>query len=348
MKYLTKFKTQEEYNDYSKSPKADLKRRISLVGAKVVYDNENEPFYIEAIDDIIIDVVTLQNYEYSFDTIVWNSIADILNVPAGEKVYLRPKEANGWRQIHVTGRYNVGGRFYYVSGKIWNVRETFKGEIDLISAENLIMERTGKSLFEDCVNLIKGPRIISDKYINLGTLDYLFRNCTNLVESPTIIPGNDYNGEQYRYQINGLFYGCSNLKKITFLGEIPGPYYSNWLTGIAPDGLFVLSHQLHDNELKTGWEVKMYDMTNNLYYIKFPFGNTTTPVWYTSDDNMTWAEWVLSKHNFLQWTVNDTNVLSGDGRILMLGDIPVAPTDIIKRIVGSIYEFKTPTETTEE
>lgn len=32
----------------------------------------------------------------------------------------------------------------------------------------------------------------------------------------------------------------------------------------------------------------------------------------------------------------------------MLGDTPVAPTDIIKRIVGSDYEFKTPTETTEE
>jgi hypothetical protein len=31
----------------------------------------------------------------------------------------------------------------------------------------------------------------------------------------------------------------------------------------------------------------------------------------------------------------------------MLGDTPVAPTDIVKRIVGSAYVFKTPTETTE-
>jgi hypothetical protein len=69
MKCLKKFETQEEYDVYSRDVKSDLPHKVSLIGTKVVYDSDFEPFYIEAIDDIIIDANTTKAYEYSFDTI---------------------------------------------------------------------------------------------------------------------------------------------------------------------------------------------------------------------------------------------------------------------------------------
>lgn len=355
MKYLTKFKTQEEYNDYSKSPKADLKRRISLVGAKVVYDNENEPFYIEAIDDIIIDIVTLQNYEYSFDTIVWNSIADILNVPAGDKVYLRPK-TEYWEQIHVTGNYNVGGKTYKQDNKGRLCHNIFENEIGLISAEKLVLHSGGSKMFKNCTNLIKAPRILSKRHGKYWECYNMFQNCINLTESPVIIWDKEYNsnGGSYNAYRDYMFDGCSNLNKIIFI-KTPVSDSSksqNWTRNVSLNGVFITNNlTIYDqgNSIPTGWETKVYDTTNDTCYVRFFQINNASNArnWYTSDDNMTWAEWVLSKHNTRRWTVNDTNVLESTGKILMLGDTPVAPTDIVKRIVGSDYEFKTPTETTE-
>lgn len=354
MKYLNKFKTKEEYDNYSKSPKADLKRKISLVNSKVVYDNENEPFYIEAIDDIIIDVVTLQNYEYSFDTIVWNSIADILNVPAGDKVYLRPT-TDYWKQIHVTGNYNVGGKTYIRDNKGRLCDNIFENEIGLISAEKLVLHSGGEAMFKNCTNLIKAPRILSKRHGGYWNCKYMFQNCINLTESPVIIWDKEYDNAHYNAYRDYMFDGCSNLNKIIFIKTTATDSGStqDWTRNVSLNGVFITNNlAIYDNgiAIPTGWETKVYDTTNDTCYVRFRHINKASNAknWYTSDDNMTWAEWVLSKHNTSRWTVNDTNVLESTGKILMLGDTPVAPTDIVKRIVESDYEFKTPTETTEE
>lgn len=350
MKYLNKFKTKEEYDNYSKSPKADLKRKISLVNSKVVYDNENEPFYIEAIDDIIIDVATMQKYQYSFDTITWNSIADLLNVSAGDKVYLRNKRVNEWAQIHVTGKYNVGGRFVRTSKYNWFPENTFMGETDLISAEKLVLCGGCTSMFANCINLVKGPRIISSKNSPSFYLDNMFEGCTSLSESPILMPGKSYdsNSASYKVRVDKMFLGCTNLKKITYLNDIPTSYHYLWVDNVSPNGLFIAGDWMIDEYLPNGWEFKIYDKTTDSYYIRFKWNdreyNTSKYYDCTSDDNMTWAEWVLSKHNIDRWTVNETNVLNSSGKILMLDDTPVAPTDIVKRIVGSDYGFKTPTK----
>ena len=81
----------------------------------------------------------------------------------------------------------------------------------------------------------------------------------------------------------------------------------------------------------------MYDENEDRYYVQIKIDT----IIYDSEDDMTWKNWLNSKYNTKKFTSNETNILKGD-KILMLGDTPVAPTDIVKRIVGTDYTFITP------
>ena len=339
MEYLKKFETQEEYDIYSKSVKADLPYKVSLVNSKVVYDSDFEPFYIEAIDDIMIDANTTKVYKYSFDTITWNFTSDVLNVSAGEKIYLQPRTINDWDPIQINGKYNVGGKISMVSGKgNWYMSGLFQDQEGLISAEKLILTYTGGNLFKNCTNLIKAPRILSKRNGSSWGLQNMFEGCTSLTESPVLRLGKYYENSHIIITMDNMFKGCSNLNKITeFLtGGLPTGYMSQWVDGVAEQGLYV-TNTWRESSLPTGWEVKMYDENEDRYYVQIKIDT----IIYDSEDDMTWKNWLNSKYNTKKFTSNETNILKGD-KILMLGDTPVAPTDIVKRIVGTDYTFITP------
>lgn len=351
MKYLNKFKYKNEYDTYSRKEKSLLKRRVSLVGKKVDYYDQNEPFYIEAIDDVSFDIYSClgDRGQYSFDLKNWikyedNNYNRNINISPGKRVYL--KGFNKKPKFTIEGRYNIGGSFSYVYSDIaaYSSNGHFVDELGLISAENLIINSQYlDNTFKGCKNLVNGPKIAfwpHDSTWSVTKLDHTFEGCTSLVESPTLCG----EIEDARY----TFTGCSNLSKVTFLStaDVFTSSFTDWLNGVSETGLLTLnwniSQKLFDTILPTvpsKWEIRWYDSDADKYFVKFNIDD----VQYIADHDMTWEQWINSTYNTAGLTVVNNNITNGESNLL-LDSASVLKTDIVKRVAGTDYTFVTSDE----
>lgn len=346
MKNLRKFKTEEEYNQFLRMPDSDLSDFICLVDKKVKYYDEDVPFYIEAIDDIVISADTMKSYNYSYDAINYKSISTDLPVDSGKRVFLQPSSTEGYYHAHikVQGKYNVGGT---ISKGVTS--SIFENEVGLISAENLtIIGLLQGSLFSGCVNLIKGPRIFSSRTLEKLIASGMFEGCKSLTEAPLILMDGYVVGTVVYTKLDSMFLGCSSLSKIVeLMPDFPTGYSRDWVSGVASEGTYILNADRYATNsiyLPTGWQVKLYDMTTKKIFTKFKIGDT----YYTANDNMSWISWISSAYNTLGLRRKEGTIVNDNG-VLMLGDKPVSPTDTAVRIAGTDYtitpiETETPTE----
>lgn len=343
MKNLRKFKTEEEYNQFLRMPDSDLSDFICLVDKKVKYYDEDVPFYIEAIDDIVISADTMQYYNYGYDAINYKRTATDLPVDSGKRVFLQPKSIDGsyGSRIKVQGKYNVGGT---ISNGV--ASSIFENEVGLISAENLtVVGLLQGRLFSGCANLIKGPRIFSSRTIEKLRADNMFDGCKSLTEAPLILMDVYTVGTAIYTSLNYMFRGCSSLSKIVeLMPHFPTGDSTDWVSGVSSEGTYILNANQYTRDsmyLPTGWQVKFYDMTTKKVFTKFKIGVT----YYTADDNMTWNSWISSVYNTLGLRIEEDTIVNDNG-VLMLGDKPVLPTDPAVRIAGTDYTI-TPIETEE-
>lgn len=347
MKNLRKFKTEEEYNQFLRMPDSDLSDFICLVGTKVEYHDEDVPFYIEAIDDIVISYNTIKYYNYSYDNINYKSISTALSVDSGKRVFLQLKSSETYNKpIRVQGNYNVGGTI----SNDKSVGSLFENEAGLISAENLtiIGALQGSKVFSGCVNLVKGPRIFSSRTLSQLQGTNMFDGCTSLIEAPLILMNGWIDGTWVYTSLEYMFRGCSSLSKIVeLMPSFPINHTSQWVSGVASEGTYILNANQYTRDsryLPVGWQVKLYDMTTKKVFTKFKIGNT----YYTANDNMTWNSWISSVYNTLGLRIEEDTIVNDNG-VLMLGNKPVLPTDPVVRIAGTDYtitpiETETPTE----
>ena len=337
MKYIRNFNSQDEYEKYRRLPSSILDNSVSLAGTAINYYDKLYPFYVEAIDNIVI---SRADFLYSFDGITWTETTTNISVPAGIRIYLKPENymssAPG-TYIKVTeGTYNIGGDFIGGSGNSgsWS-GDCFAGEEGLISAENLIINgstynednkkrRITQGLFEGCINLKKAPKAIftySKGHYNNGTFSFAqaFKGCTSLEEAPTILVDLPIGSASYtsNYYLSQSFYGCSNLKKVEILCKTLSTadrlQASDWLSGVSETGLITLNYKASSTFLSTilptipeGWEVRYLDIDADKYYIKF----TIDGVEHLAEYGMTWQTWVSSKYN----TIGLTHYYSYDNR----------------------------------
>lgn len=357
MKYLNKFKYKNEYDTYSRKEKSFLKRRVSLVGKKVDYYDQNEPFYIEAIDDVSFDIYSClaSDGQYSFDLKNWIKYGDDnydrnINISPGKRVYIKGWSTNN-PKFTIEGRYNIGGDFscVYSTQGIYSSSGHFVDELGLISAENLIINSRQylKNTFKGCKNLVNGPKIMfwqREATWVVTKLDSTFEGCTSLIESPTLC--GEIEGARYTFR------GCSNLSKVTFLSTTNESTsdFTDWLNGVSETGLLTLnwniSSKLFNTMLPTvpsKWEIRWYDSDSDKYFVKFNIDG----VQYIADHDMTWEQWINSEYNTSNLTLTGNYITNGESNLL-LDSASVLKTGIVKRIAGTDYTFVTPSETTEE
>lgn len=341
MKNLRKFKTEEEYNQFLRMPDSDLSDFICLVDKKVKYYDEDVPFYIEAIDDIVISSDTMHYYDYSYDALNYKRISTDLPIDSGKRVFLQSRSTEGYygSYIKVQGNYNVGGT---ISKGV--TKPLFENEVGLISAENLtIIGLLQGGLFSGCVNLIKGPRMFSSRTLEQLNAKNMFDGCISLTEAPLILMDGWVVGTAVYTSLEYMFRGCTSLSKIVeLMPSFPTSYATSWVSGVASEGTYILNANQYTRSstyLPVGWQVKLYDMTTKKVFTKFKIDNT----YYTADDNMTWKSWISSAYNTLGLRIEEDTIVNDNG-VLMLGDKLVLPTDTAVRIAGTDYTI-TPIET---
>ena len=110
------------------------------------------------------------------------------------------------------------------------------------------------SMFSGCTSLTSAPELPATTLVGF-CYQNMFRNCTSLTSAPEL-PATTLAEYCYDY----MFYGCTSLNYIkAFFTTTPGSSYTNnWVSGVAPCGVFVKSvaatwDVVGDNGVPTGW-----------------------------------------------------------------------------------------------
>ena len=161
-----------------------------------------------------------------------------------------------------SGSYSIG-QFTFVNA--------WKSETHLIDASELVLSPTTlynssyKSLFHDCTNLVKGPKILPATSLNNTCYRNMFYNCQALTSAPIISNPTTYNASGWYQQ---MFYNCKNLHTIVFLDTktYASGNFTNWVSGISGTGTFYVGDSSNNpfganrgnNAIPTGWTVETY------------------------------------------------------------------------------------------
>lgn len=231
MKYLRKFDTQGEYDNYLSSPEF-VRPNVSLVGDKVYYHAEDMkllPLFVEAIEPLTVSF-SVNPIEYSLDNRTWRILPVGESTPtigARKRVYFRASgltasSVDGIGTFSTTGKFNVGGNIMSMA-----YGADFGGKVELyqnyqfyimfryaliVDARNLCLPATllsddcYRGLFQYCYDLVYAPELPA---MNLSNSCYrgTFYQCTSLVNAPNLPATNIAD-----YCYNVTFYGCINLK----------------------------------------------------------------------------------------------------------------------------------------
>ena len=171
----------------------------------------------------------------------WGNMPSSLSVVAGDVLEFKTtsniSRFNGqYFQSSGGCRFNASGNIMSVGWKVFGVggnipdnyyfRDFFKGCEGIVDSERLILPSTGLtaycyySMFENCVNLTKGPYLPARNLYSAGT---------------------SYTGASSCYAY--MFSGCSSLSYLKCMVErtVYSNQTSGWLSGVAQDGLFIKS-----------------------------------------------------------------------------------------------------------
>lgn len=349
MKNLRKFKTEEEFEKYARTEDSLVANGLYLIesGCKVKYYDQDEPFYIEAIENLSFNLFSCfyNGLSYSFDLKSWitirNGVEGELTVPAGKKIYFKYVSSTNKtdKQFKIAGKYNVGGNLSSISEI--GVNNLFLDETELISAENLIINSRMSLMnsFKGCINLISAPKII---YMTRDTtwadylLDNTFEGCVNLTKCPAFWG--------YIDGARNTCLGCSNLSEIdimsisdTFTSSV---CFRNLLEGVSEIGLCTLnwnaSTKVHNAviaNVPSGWDIRYYDSVNDKYYIKFTIDDTECIAEY----GMTWGNWIKSEYNTIGLLDSDLSSIYTINKDLISANTVINATCNNKFKINHVY-----------
>lgn len=362
MKYLRKFGEKQEYDVFTERQDYSLPN-VCLVENEIIFNSDIEPFYVEAIDDLVI-YPTKTWFLYSYDNVNWEPLTTSASTSpthvAGKRVYIKASgysvsSSAGIGTFRFSGRCKVGGNIRLmltealhdntVAFHSYILYQLFKSATSLVSAKDLVIDGPMNSyvcyeMFNGCSSLVDPPIILTKELVNsYSTFYQMFYNCSSLIKAPIIRIESASLSSNKTFM--GMLRGCSSLNyiktwlNINSIGSSGSLNY--WTEGVPSEGVFVINAAAKskwNSGIPTGWEIKLCDIDTDETYIEFKIGSTT----YKSDDGMTWADWIASDYNTAGLTSDDTNVLSGSS-VLNLGDTPVLATDLVKCINGTNYSF---------
>lgn len=231
MKYLRKFNTQGEYDNYLFSPEFVVPN-VSLAGDKVYYhaeDMKSLPLFVEAIEPLTVRF-SLNPIEYSLDNYTWHTLPADTSTPtieAGRRAYFRASgltatSAAGIGTFSVTGRHDIGGNIMSmlygadymeqtIISKDYAFRSMFTNDSNLISAKKLqlpaikLSANCYRALLNTCVNLIDSPELPATELAS-NCYSFLFKGDTSLAQAPEL-PATKMELQCY----SSMFEDCSSL-----------------------------------------------------------------------------------------------------------------------------------------
>lgn len=211
MKYLRKFNTQGEYNNYLSSPEFVVPN-VSLAGDKVYYNPDNMrllPLFVEAIEPLTVSF-SVNPIAYSLDNRTWQALpvgASTPTIGAGKRVYFRASgltatSADGIGTFSATGRHNIGGNIMSmlygadykeqtIISKDYAFRSMFLNDSNLISAKRLQLPAMKLSVncyratLNTCVNLVDSPELPATE-LAINCYSFLFKGDTSLAQAPEL------------------------------------------------------------------------------------------------------------------------------------------------------------------
>lgn len=232
MKYLRKFDTQGEYDNYLLSSEFVLPN-VSLAGDKIYYHPDENmellPLFVEAIEPLTVSF-SVNPIEYSLDNSSWQTLsvgASTPTIDAGKRVYFRASgltatSADGIGEFSTTGMFNVGGN---IMSMAYGADFKDKTEITnnyafvrlfrlttVVDASNLqlpamsLTEYCYNATFAGCINLIIGPNLPA---LNIPAFSYsfMYASCSNL-KSVCTLPATILGQRCY----DGMYMNCENLE----------------------------------------------------------------------------------------------------------------------------------------
>ena len=252
MKYLKKFETHEDYEEY-------------LTGGTIVKPNVS---YCEDFDDVhynpyvhdysqdYFTTVALENGTITFTPINSNVISystdngntwtagNSVTVESGDEVLwkgtMTPLQYEGIGNFSSTCNFDVQGNIMSLlfgddfknqlslEGKNYSFPELFYGLTKIINAENLSLLATTladycyRGMFGGCISLITAPQLPATT-LTESCYQGMFEGCTNLTTAPQL-PATTLADSCY----NGMFNGCTSL---TSAPELPATTLTDWCYG---------------------------------------------------------------------------------------------------------------------
>ncbi len=139
--------------------------------------------------------------------------------------------------------------------------QMFEGCTNLTEAPELpateLAEGCYSRMFEGCTSLTEAPALPATKLAE-GCYTQMFEGCTSLIGAPAL-PATELAKRCYAR----MFYGCTNLRfiKALFTDEPSIKTNEDWLSGVAPAGLFVKSREAKwdvrgSSGIPKGWTVE--------------------------------------------------------------------------------------------
>ena len=304
------------------------------------------PFYVENISDEAetLSIKTQNNdslnitVEYSTDGNNWSTLGVTSTTPLtyalspGDKLYLRAN-TNTWYEswdlyenfCSIGGVSKVGGNIMsliygssftgnetrFPNGSAFNLDSLFYGNINLISASDLILPATTLtgwcygSMFSGCTSLTNAPELPATTLAS-GCYEYMFQGCTSLTTAPEL-PATTL-AESCYYN---MFFSCTSL---TTAPELPA-------TTLAESCYFDMFNGC--TSLTTAPELPAIVLVNNCYQQMFYGCTTLNQIKCLATDisaNYCTLEWIfdvastgtfIKNTNMSSWTTGNNGIPSG-------------------------------------
>lgn len=248
---------------------------------------------------------------YSLDSgVTWTELAsdtDSPTVNSGDTILWKASlraSSKGIGRFSSSGQFEVEGNIMSLkfgdnfSGQTTlndnsSLKNLFSGCTSLTSAENLILPATTliatmcyESMFWNCSNLTKAPKILPATTLAQYCYSDMFRNCTSLTTAP-ILPAITLASMCYNFMFascsnlataptlsattlaircyESMFWNCSSLNSITCLATdiSASGCISTWVSGVAASGTFTKAASMAswgsgDNGIPNNWTVQDY------------------------------------------------------------------------------------------
>lgn len=268
--------------------------------------------YIESLEDsntIIVDNTTwfgLHADQMEYSTTYGMTFESLTNVSSitlnsGERCYFRTmvgsleKTVEALQQdetlkttpiINTTKPFNIGGKMLStlniptltqscMYGFFYGTKVVDASQLDIYDTQ--VQPTCFVGMFESCSLLKYPPKYLPEGNYAQSCYQRMFKNCSSLEESPIIkntrLAGTVSDRRRSQSACREMFYGCSNLKKITSMYTISSDvsqstqfyFCANWVNGVSSSGVFVTqnvetasSRTRGVNGIPSNWTLEAY------------------------------------------------------------------------------------------